>query len=158
MKVVILTHPQISSFLKSWPSPKRSPTNVWPSPSPLNYCWYYLSLLNRCLRIVTYCHNALAKRWISLSLSHKTNLIFVPATLWTNVTFEFLSRSVSLSISILKENAAALTEVSCPNWERSVRKWQWKTCMWWTTEWEWDRINVNVEILKFGPLEWLKML
>ena len=56
----------VLSFLNSWRSPldeqkksmtlhKRSPTNVWPSPSP---------------------HNTEAKHWISLSLCHKTNLKF----------------------------------------------------------------------------------
>ena len=45
---------------------------MWPSPSPLNPSWYYWSLLTGCLRMVTLCHNTVAKSWISLSICHKT--------------------------------------------------------------------------------------
>ena len=98
----------VLSFLKSWPFPldkqkksmtlhKRSHENAWSSPSPLNPIWYYWSLLTSCLRIVTHCHNTVAKRWISLSLCHKSIL-----HLW---------RSAPLLISIERK----CFRVSCPN-------------------------------------------
>ena len=110
----------VLSFLKSWPSPlakqkqsmtlpKRSPKNVT-LPVSRNPSWYYSSLLTGCLRIVAHCHNTVAKRWISLSL-YVIKLIsnFVLPTLWTKVTYVFWTRSAPLSISIVKENAVALT-------------------------------------------------
>ena len=65
--------------------------------------------------IVMHCYNTVAKRWISLCLKNfviKLSSNVVSPTLWANITFVFLSRSAPLSISILKENAVALTRCS----------------------------------------------
>ena len=150
------------SFLKSWPSPldqqkksmtlhKRWPKNMWPSPAPLNPSWYYWSLLTRCLCIVTHCHNTVAKRWISLSTYViKLSSNVVPATLRTNITFVFFCQGAHRAVNFNSErkccgvdqmflknvaNAQLVLRVSCPNWERFVRNWQWSECACGGMEW-----------------------
>ena len=51
----------------------RDPLHL-PIPLPPFHSWYYWSLLTGCLRIVTHCHNTVAKHWISLSLCYRTDL------------------------------------------------------------------------------------
>ena len=159
----------VLSFLKSWPSPldqqkksmtlhKRSPKNVWPSPSPLNPSWYYWSLLTGCLRIVTHCHNTVAKRWISLSICHKTILrscagdpsnkyyirIFVKDH--TSVNFNSKIKCCGLDQMFLEDVA------NVPNRSQSIpsklgkirQELTVKMCMWWM---EW---GMHVQLSEIG--------
>ena len=96
----------------------------------------------------------------------------VPATLWTNITFVFLSKSArccavldqmflkdltsyvpNRSQSILSKMGKIRQELTVEN-VHVVKYGVRDTCL---TEWH-IGFNVNVEaILKFGPLGWLKM-
>ena len=87
------------------------------------------------------CHNTMAKHWISLSLCYQTNLKCCAGDSLNKCYIRiFLSRSAPLSISILKENAVALTRCSQKVWLmcQLVHKVPILTtsCAWWTPEWK----------------------
>ena len=82
----------------------------------------------------------------------------------TSVNFNFERKRCGVDQMFSRDVANRL---SCPNWERFVRNWQWtRAC---NKPWSEGRLTWSIrklggsggmlprEILKFGPLEWLKM-
>ena len=142
---------------------KRSPENVWPSPSPLNPTWYYWSLLTGCLRIVTQCRNTVAKLWISLSICHKTilkccagdslNKFYIGSFVkernfnserkccgvLNQMFLKYLTNAPTRSQSLLSKLGKIHQELTVEN-VHVVNHGVRDTCLI-----EWDRINVNVE-------------
>ena len=130
--------------------------------------FFYWSLLTGCLRIVTHCHNTIAKHWISLSLCYRTNLkccagdslnkcfirIFVKKR--TSVNFNFEKRCCGVDQMFSKD----VTNV--PTRSQSILSQLEKICQELTVEnvhvvnhgvrnacfIKWDRTSVNVEAFR----------